>query len=321
MLLKSAGGGSRGVYARICLRVGIFLRCLSTAGAAGGRSRLGVGGGLVSTRVVYLKASDVAACIGRNQYKPPAEVLADMHKRYSAETFSGQTKLDAALKAVERLPALEKSMLLEAAAMPLVQAADVKQVLGKVKETIDQSRSISEQDKNAVVSLLTGTMQTNLGTRTEDLIVQKVEAEQRVKMDRSLDMYSVPLCRLGDTQYTVRGRIDRLQQIGGDPPETILVEIKARVNKLFRTLRDYEMIQVQTYLQMLPPELGVRRARLIEQFEGQNHSHDLVRDDTLWQGEILPGLVDFCKELDNAMKGGPVTGNSNSNSGSVFTRK
>jgi hypothetical protein len=159
-------------------------------------------------------------------------------------------------------------------------------------------------------------MQTNLGTRTEDLIVQKVEAEQHIKMDRSLDMYSLPLCRLGDTQYTVRGRIDRLQQIGGDPPETILVEIKSRVNKLFRTLRDYEMIQVQTYLQMLPPELGVRRARLIEQFEGQSHSHDLVRDDTLWQGEILPGLVDFCKELDNAMKGAPVTGNSNSGSNS-----
>jgi len=271
-----------------------LLRCLSTSGSRK----------LVLPRessVVWLKASDVAACIGKNQYKPRGEILAEMHKRYSAETFTGQTKLDVALEAVERLPEMERKMLLQAASMQLTKAAEVKAVLGEVSETIKQSSKVSEKDKEAVVSLLTGTMQTNLGTRTEDLIVKSVEIEQRVKMERSQDMYSLPLVRVGSTQYAVRGKIDRLQQEGD---ETILIEIKSRVNKLFRKLRDYEEVQVQTYLQMLPSEMGVKRARLIEQFEAQSHSLELVKDDALWQGEILPGLVGFCQELDAAMRGG-----------------
>ena len=271
-----------------------LLRCLSTSGSRK----------LVLPRessVVWLKASDVAACIGKNQYKPRGEILAEMHKRYNAETFTGQTKLDVALEAVERLPEMERRMLLQAASMQLTKAAEVKAVLGEVSETIKQSSKVSEKDKEAVVSLLTGTMQTNLGTRTEDLIVKSVEIEQRVKMERSQDMYSLPLVRVGSTQYAVRGKIDRLQQEGD---ETILIEIKSRVNKLFRKLRDYEEVQVQTYLQMLPSEMGVKRARLIEQFEAQSHSLELVKDDALWQGEILPGLVGFCQELDAAMRGG-----------------
>ena len=270
-----------------------LLRCLSTSGSRK----------LVLPRessVVWLKASDVAACIGKNQYKPRGEILAEMHKRYNAETFTGQTKLDVALEAVERLPEMERRMLLQAASMQLTKAAEVKAVLGEVSETIKQSSKVSEKDKEAVVSLLTGTMQTNLGTRTEDLIVKSVEIEQRVKMERSQDMYSLPLVRVGSTQYAVRGKIDRLQQEGD---ETILIEIKSRVNKLFRKLRDYEEVQVQTYLQMLPSEMGVKRARLIEQFETQSHSLELVKDDALWQGEILPGLVGFCQELDAAMRG------------------
>ena len=276
------------------LVVAALLRCLSTSSSRK----------LVLPRessVVWLKASDVAACIGKNQFKPRGELLAEMHKRYSAETFTGQTKLDIALEAVDRLPAMERRMLLQAASMQLTKAAEVKAVLGEVSETIKQSSKVSDKDKEAVVSLLTGTMQTNLGTRTEDLIVKSVETEQRVKMERSTDMYSLPLVRVGGTQYAVRGKIDRLQQEGD---ETILIEIKSRVNKLFRKLRDYEEVQVQTYLQMLPPEMGVKRARLIEQFETQSHSLELVKDDALWQKEIFPGLVRFCQELDQVMRGG-----------------
>ena len=281
----------------------LLLRALSS-GAAVLRRAAGAGLGSGSSRapaVVWVKVSDVAACIGRNQYKPASEVLDDMHKRYSAETFLGSTKLDLALEAVERLPVQEKELLLKAAALPLTSATEVKQVLTSVTQKITSSEVISETDKLKVVSLLTGTMQTGLGTRTEATIVQAVEAEQKVVMERDVNMYSLPLCKVGETTYALRGRIDRLQQEGD---ETILIEIKARVNRLFKKLRDYEKIQVQCYLQMLPPDLAVRRARLIEQFNGESHSIDLDRDDALWQNEILPGLVDFCNKLDAQMKGG-----------------
>ena len=42
---------------------------------------------------IVIRASDVAAIIGKNQYKPPYEVFDDMWKRYMPATFEGKAYL------------------------------------------------------------------------------------------------------------------------------------------------------------------------------------------------------------------------------------
>ena len=42
---------------------------------------------------IVIRASDVAAIIGKNQYKPPYEVFDDMWKRYMPTTFEGKAYL------------------------------------------------------------------------------------------------------------------------------------------------------------------------------------------------------------------------------------
>jgi hypothetical protein len=42
--------------------------------------------------IITIRASDVAAIIGQNQYKTSKEVFDEMWKRHSPETFLGQTK-------------------------------------------------------------------------------------------------------------------------------------------------------------------------------------------------------------------------------------
>ena len=250
--------------------------------------------------IVWVKASEVAACIGRNPYKTPLEVLTNMHKEYGAETFTGQTKMDMGLEAVERLPAAERTMLRQAAALPLTKAVEVQKVLTSVTGKIKENSAISPADKKNAVEFLVGSMNTGFGTRTEDIIVKSVEEKQQIKMQRDPTMYELKLFRLGDTQYGLRGKIDRLQEEGG---ETILVEVKSRTRKLFKELRDYENIQMQCYLNLLPAHLGVRRARLTENYENQSQSYDIGRDEALWKGHVVPGLLDFCQQLDNAIKG------------------
>jgi hypothetical protein len=89
----------------------------------------------------------------------------------------------------------------------------------------------------------------------------------------------------------ITGKIDRIEE--RDDGSRILVEIKNRTNRLFRRVVEYEMIQVQVYLQML----GLLRARLVEQYNNQVLSHDVVRDEELWVNVIVPGLEEFCREL------------------------
>jgi len=253
-----------------------------------------------SPSIVYIKASDVAACIGKNSFKSASEVLADYHKRYCPSTFVGLTKIEEELEAVQRMPEAEKQALFSAVETSTVSAVEMNSLLESTAKKILSSPVMSAEDKEKVVSVLTGTLQTGLGTRVESVIAQKVVEQEGVKLREDFEMYSLPLLKVGGTRYVLRGKIDRLQQEGD---EVVLVEIKTRARKLFNSLRDYENIQVQTYLQLLPAQLKIRRARLIEQYEDERNSFDIERDENLWKGSVLPGLLTFCQTLDKSMKG------------------
>jgi len=62
------------------------------------------------------------------------------------------------------------------------------------------------------------------------------------------------------------------------------------VNALFKTVRDYEEIQCQTYMEML----NINTCRLIEQHDDQICTHDIVRNKHVW-AEIHPKLITFCE--------------------------
>ena len=268
----------------------VSLRLLSTSAAKVG-----------APSVVYIKASDVAACCGKNSFKSASEMLSEYHKRYCPSTFVGLTKIEEQLEAVQRMPEVEKQALLSAVETTTVSALEMNTLLESTAKKILSSPVMSVEDKERVVSVLTGTLQTGLGTRTEGVIAQQVAEQEGIKLKEDFEMYSLPLLKIGSTRYVLRGKIDRLQPEGD---EVVLVEIKSRARKLFHSLRDYENIQVQTYLQLLPAQLKIRRARLIEQFEQERNSFDIERDEALWRGSLLPGLLTFCRELDRAMRSG-----------------
>ena len=58
----------------------------------------------MATRRVIIRASDVAACVGRNQYKPRSEILDEIWKKNWPETFTGKTKRERAMIALRASP-------------------------------------------------------------------------------------------------------------------------------------------------------------------------------------------------------------------------
>ena len=63
------------------------------------------------------------------------------------------------------------------------------------------------------------------------------------------------------------------------------------------TLAFYEMIQVQTYLQML----GLSKARLVEQYNQERMSYSIDVNHDQWNDNIVPKLTEFCKTLHHYM--------------------
>lgn len=239
---------------------------------------------------VILKASDVAAIIGRHQYKTRTEIFNEYWKKYSPETFTGQTQRDraeAALKSSEAAQDVLKSAL-------SVQAKDsneVQKVFAQAKEKVFSDSNLNETQKAEVIEHLRSQVYTTHGTRSEDKTADKVESTENVRLIRDELFHNLEVCVIGDTKFVICGKIDRIEE--RPDGSRVLVEIKNRTNRLFRRVVEYEFIQVQVYLQML----GLVHARLVEQYNNQVMSHNVDRDEEMWANDIIPALQKFCAEL------------------------
>lgn len=244
----------------------------------------------LATKRVVIKASDVAACAGLHSYKTATEVMDDMWKRYNPENFKGETRTDRNLKALEASE--EAQQLLKSVVNHKPRNSDeVKELVDISCQIIKQDPKLSEAQKGMVCDHLRTMMYTTHGTRNEDQTADLDEAE----LHKDDTFYTLPVATIKGTRYEIVGRIDRYQN-KEDGTKT-LVEIKNRTKGLFNKVRLYEMIQVQTYLQMT----GMTEARLIEQYNDIRKSYNIEKDQISWDNNIFPKLVEFCKALHHNM--------------------
>lgn len=233
---------------------------------------------------IIIKASEVAACIGENRYKKKDEVLDDMWMKYSPQTFKGKTKDDYAREIIENNEDI-KSMFTEIEAKRPKNSSEVMQITDAISERLMRNNHLAKMELYQVKDFFKKTLFTTFGTRNEMITADADDAQ----LYEDETFYSYEICNIAGTSYQIVGRIDRFEY--DENKNKILVEIKNRTRELFNTVRDYEAIQVQTYLQMT----GLKTARLIEQYNDQRKSYLLFRDDDLWKDKILPPLEQFCK--------------------------
>ena len=244
----------------------------------------------VRSKRVVIKASEVAACIGKNPYKKMHEVLDDMWKKYSPETFKGVTKREREEKVVQS--STEAQNILKDAVESAPTTSDrAQEVYQKAVTQIESNQSLTASDKKDLTEYIRSQVYTSFGTKYEDRTSDKVELDEGVTLVKDDSFYNLPVTDIHGTKYVVTGKIDRIE-VDAEGKRT-LVEIKNRTRGLFGDVRSYEMIQVQVYLEMLDLE----DARLIEQFNDQTSSKNIKRDRELMRTVILPKLVQFCEKL------------------------
>ena len=242
---------------------------------------------------VTLKASEVAAIIGRNPYKPPNEVRDALWKKYWPGTFKGKTKTD---KAYDALSASEdaREALNSARAVHTKSSDEAESVFVKAKAKIEADEKLTATQKSEVTEFIRSQVYTGHGTRSEDKTSDKVENDEGVRLVRDNSFYSLDVCEIDGNAFQVVGKIDRIEE-KPDGSKT-LVEIKNRTKRFFSVVPDYEYIQIQTYLQML----NLEKARLVQQFNSEVRSHAIARNDSFWFDEVMPLLDEFCRDLNSS---------------------
>tara|TARA_R110002073_G_scaffold329440_1_gene511894 strand:- start:1245 stop:2456 length:1212 start_codon:yes stop_codon:yes gene_type:complete len=239
---------------------------------------------------VTIKASEVAACMGINNYRKPAEVMDDLWKKVSPDTFKGQTRDDdnlAALAQSEEAQATLKDALAETPET----SDEVQSILKRVQELVSTDEKLSPRQKTQVNDHMRKMIYTTHGINSEDKTADLDEAE----LFTDDTFYRWTIAVIEGTEYQVVGRIDRYQKKADGTK--VLVEIKNRTKALFNKVRDYEFVQVQTYLHMM----NLQEARLIEQFNNERKSYNIGWDQEYWNSEVIPKMENFCKTFHHLL--------------------
>ena len=244
----------------------------------------------ITPKRVIIKASEVAACMGLNNYRKPAEVIDDLWKKVSPDTFKGQTRDEANLEALAKSE--EAQATLKAALEETPESSDeVQTILKRVQELVANDGKLSPRQKTQVNDHMRKMIYTTHGINSEDKTADLDEAE--LLTDETFYKWTIAV--IEGTQYQVVGRIDRYQK--KEDGTKVLVEIKNRTKALFNKVRDYEFVQVQTYLHMM----NLQEARLIEQFNKERKSYDINFDQDYWNSEVIPKMENFCKTFHHLL--------------------
>ena len=241
---------------------------------------------------VIIGASSVASAIGKSQFKKQPELISELWKKYSPQTFKGQTLEEEALLVLNSMETTKK-ILTEAENFKSNTSDDVKQETRKLFHQIEHS-GLLPQDMLKAKEHIRKTLSTNHGTRNEGKTAKLDKLAAKLVEDDTFYHYDV--CEIEGTLYQVVGRVDRIQN--NEDGSRILVEIKNRANGFFNRVRDYEEIQCQTYMQMMD---GIEYCRLVETYNGESKSYLIQRNDDMWTQEIVPKLQNFCEHFHSML--------------------
>jgi DNA polymerase III epsilon subunit-like protein len=241
---------------------------------------------------VIIGASSVASAIGKSQFKRQPELLSELWKKYSPQTFKGQTLEEEALLVLNSMEATRK-ILSEAENFKSNTSDDVKQETRKLFHQIEHS-GLLPQDMLKAKQHIRKTLSTNHGTRNESKTAQFDKMASNLVEDDTF--YHYDICEIEGTFYQIVGRVDRVQN--NEDGSRTLVEIKNRTNGLFNRVRDYEEIQCQTYMHMMD---GIDFCRLVETYNGESKSYLIQKNDEMWTSEIVPKLQNFCEHFHSML--------------------
>lgn len=241
---------------------------------------------------VIIGASSVASAVGINQYKKPQELVEELWKKYSPQTFNGRTKEEEAILVLNSLETTKK-ILEYAETFKSEKSEDVQQETRKLFYQIEHSGLLPQQMVQAKEHIRK-TLYTNHGTHNEKKTADFDKMAANLIEDDTF--YKYDICVIEGTLYQIVGRLDRIQV--NDDGSRMIVEIKNRTRGLFNTVRDYEEVQCQTYLQMLD---DVEYCRLVETYNDESKSYLIQRDYPRWKNEILPKLQNFCEHFHSLL--------------------
>jgi len=112
--------------------------------------------------------------------------------------FEGKTELEKAQESLNRASKEEIATITEAFKHVPKDSLDAESQIKKIQEKIITSTTLSNDDKERVISLVRGTISTQYGIIAESGTATKIEIAESIEIKKDDSFYSYPICSIGN---------------------------------------------------------------------------------------------------------------------------
>lgn len=239
---------------------------------------------------IVLYASEIAIITGHNKYQKLGDFLIKLWQKYDLDdfnivvdtlskknnsTFVQQTELEK-IEVIQKKSGINITNELNNIVKKSKNADELVQNKNRLLQSVENK--LDKNTKKELEKSVNNVVNTQFGIKNEDNVLQIYSKDNNITVYKISDFKKR---KIGNKLY-VGGKIDGLTESGE------VVEIKNRMYKLFRFLRDYEKIQLQTYLYIFRTSKGY----LVENYK--NNIHIIEEDfDSIFMDMIILKLSNF----------------------------
>jgi hypothetical protein len=249
-------------------------------------------------KYIYLRCSDLAKLTGHNKYEPLEKVVNSiLSKNGIQDRYVPKTNIEDKLTNLDtdQVNALRVELHLGPTATLDEIESTIKSIVMKdsYASTITESESQSKVDaklvdKPVLQSLSIGIKQDlrmRRGNIKENVNLNVIQSKQNIKIDkRNSQMFTKELYRCDKYVVVLRGMVDGMT-------EDTIIESKNRTRELFKVLRGYEQVQLESYMFLS----GYKKALLTEHYNDTECCIAYDHDGEFWQG-CKESIISFIDE-------------------------
>jgi len=244
---------------------------------------------------IFLYSSQLAAFIGKNIHTNPSRIFNKLYEKYYSDKLSTINLIDKVKKSnigdggnidliCNKLDnnkdlriKLENICKINTSSLTMKKNADelVKNVLDNEKLTLDE--------KNILKKATEGYTNKVFGTIKEENVVDVYKNRMKIDLVTGIQSRNKKILDYEGNELWIISKIDAMKYDG-----TVL-EIKNRMYKLFEEVREYEWLQVQTYLEVY----NLENAELVEFLkigDGEMRINQIKRDRKYWEEIVVREL-------------------------------
>jgi hypothetical protein len=244
---------------------------------------------------VILYASQIAACIGCNRHKKPAEAMETMWERMAPGSYLDALRRTGSTTELLRVQDLiEKDdtvrHIVDASTLACANSQDVAIKYDAAARVIARMDLLPD-DKRMIDATVKRNLYTNYGTASEHHALVKVRETLGINARLDDTFYRVQIGDVDGTQLWVGGKIDAITD------DRLVIEIKNRIRRLFYKVPFYEIVQLQSYLFLLDVPRGAIVECLTTLNDSQINIVPVRRDRELWDEMVVPKMKAFVRVL------------------------